>query len=142
MLLDNIVKNRTEQPRDRRHNLGYRFSSGLWPRLPVEQKRARGTDRGHKSDTQAAWAIGIEFAVIVAVFATSILVALIVLLAFYYGIALDAVALALASLTPTVLLVLFASVGIIWVNEKSNQQLIREIKKNDLRSLESHQPRG
>jgi aspartokinase-like uncharacterized kinase len=65
-----------------------------------------------------------------------------VLLAVYYSIALDALALALASLTPTVLLVLFAIVGIVWANEKSNQQLIREIKKNDLRSLERHQPRG
>jgi hypothetical protein len=72
--------------------------------------------------------------VIVAIIAIPILVGLIVLLAIYYGIALDAVALALTSLTPTVLLVLFASVGIIRSNEKSNQQLIREIKKNDLRS--------
>ena len=86
--------------------------------------------------------IGVEFAVIVAIVATLILMALIMLLAVYCGIALDAVALALASLTPTVLLVLFASAGIIWANEKSNQQLIREIKKNDLRSLESYQPRG
>ena len=78
--------------------------------------------------------IGIEFAVIVAIIATPILAVLIVLLAVYYSITLDALALALASLTPTVLLVLFAIVGIIWANEKSNQQLIREIKKNDPRS--------
>jgi hypothetical protein len=142
ILLDSIVKNRTEQPHDRRRNLRDRYPSDLWPRLPVEQRRARGTDRAHKSDAKAARVIGIGFAVIVAIVATPILVALIVLLAVYYSIALDAVALALASLTPTVLLVLFASVGIIWANEKSNQQLIREIKKNDLRSLESHQPRG
>jgi hypothetical protein len=126
-VLDSIVKNRTEQPHDGRHNLGY---------------RARGTDRGHTSDAKAARVIGIEFAVIVAIIATPILAVLIVLLAVYYSITLDALALALASLTPTVLLVLFAIVGIIWANEKSNQQLIREIKKNDLRSLESHQPRG
>ena len=86
--------------------------------------------------------IGIEFAVIVAIIATPILAVLIVLLAVYYSITLDALALALASLTPTVLLVLFAIVGIVWANEKSNQQLIREIKKNDLRSLQGHQPRG
>jgi hypothetical protein len=141
-ILDSIVKNRTEQPQDRRHNLGHRYSSGLWPRLPVEQGRARGTDRGHTSDAKAARVVGIEFAVIAAIIATPILVALIVLLAVYYSIALDALALALASLTPTVLLVLFAIVGIVWANEKSNQQLIREIKKNDLRSLERHQPRG
>jgi hypothetical protein len=126
-LLDSIVKNRTEQPHDRRHNLGY---------------RARGTDRGHTSDAKAARVIGIEFAVIVAIIATPILAVLIVLLAVYYSITLDALALALASLTPTVLLVLFAIVGIVWANEKSNQQLIREIKKNDLRSLQGHQPRG
>jgi hypothetical protein len=136
------VKNRIEQPHDRRQNLGYRYSSDLWPRLPVEQRRGKGTDRGHKSDAKAVRVIGVEFAVIVAIVATLILMALIMLLAVYCGIALDAVALALASLTPTVLLVLFASAGIIWANEKSNQQLIREIKKNDLRSLESYQPRG
>ena len=97
---------------------------------------------GHKSDAKAARVIGIKFAAIVAIIATPILAVLIVLLAVYYSITLDALALALASLTPTVLLVLFAIVGIVWANEKSNQQLIREIKKNDLRSLQSHQPRG
>lgn len=84
--------------------------------------------------------IGIGFAVIVAIIATPILVALIVLLAVYNGIALDVVALALASLTPTVLLVLLAIASIIWANEKSNQRLIREIKeRNHLRILESPQ---
>jgi hypothetical protein len=105
----------------------YRLSKG-------EQAELIETPSGHKSDAKFARVIGIRFAVIVAIIAIPILLGLIVLLAVYYGIALDAVALALASLTPTVLLVLFASAGIIRSNEKRNQQLIREIKKNDLRS--------
>jgi hypothetical protein len=113
----------------------YRLSKG-------EQDELIETPSEHKSHAKSARVIDIGFVVIVAIIATPILGALIVLLAVYYGIALSVVALALASLTPTVLLVLLASVGIIRANEKSNQQLIREIKKNDLRSVKSHQPRG
>jgi uncharacterized membrane protein len=112
-----------------------------YPLSKGEQAELIETPSDHKSDAKSARVIGIGFVVIVAIIATPILGALILLLAVYYGIALSVVALALASLTPTVLLVLFASLGIIRANEKSNQQLIREIKKNDPRSLESHQPR-
>ena len=108
-----------------------------------EQDKLIEMPSDHKSDAKSARVIGIGFVAIVAIIATPILGALIVLLAVYYDIALSIVALALASLTPTVLLVLFASLGIIRANEKSNQQLIREIKeKDDIRSLESHQLRG
>jgi hypothetical protein len=105
-----------------------------YPLSKGEQAELIETPSDHKSDAKSARVIGIGSAVIVAIIAIPILVGLIVLLAVYYGIALDAVALALASLTPTVLLVLFASAGIIRSDEKRNQQLIREIKKNDLRS--------